>query len=341
MTRLVIILSYELNNEKNLKCSVLFSDLYGTLLDENSENASWEDCKQNFKKISPFLNSFLNKNNFLAIITSANHLGIQCCLEIIQEYLEYINQENRKNIFWFISEKDWMNCGVGFGDSVYLDEMGITVNLIVNKVESVDIVLEKLKDYKIKDIGAIGDGFKEFDLLTKIHDLGGVTGIIGGSFNNKIAIENALSKYNNENKIDKLIKGIADVEYEIYLSSFVTDFHNKFEHSQLTIKQFLEQLRNDSTINGLKRQKDIRIKELQDMVDYGLITEDDLERIIYLDIIVKDRMCYVPLNDINLEYAQNLINQTRQIGANFSIKAVSEKTQLLKSYGNIKMLFNK
>lgn len=341
MARLVIILSYELNNEKNLKCSVLFSDLYGTLLDENPENASWEACKQNFKKISPFLNLYLNKNNFLAIITSANHVGIEGCLEIIQEYSEYINQENWKNIFWFISEKDWMNCGARFGDSVYLDELGITVNLIVNKVESVDIVLEKLKDYKTKELCAIGDGFKEFDLLTKIHELDGLTGIIGGNFYNKITIENVLSKYSNENKIDKLIKGIADVEYEIFLSAFITNFNNELKHSQLTSKQFLEQLRNDPTKNNLKRQKEIRIKELQGMVGSGLITEDDLERIIYLDIVVKDRMIYVPLNDINLEYAQNVINQTYQIGANFSATTASEKTHLLKSNGDIKMLFYK
>ncbi len=295
--------------------------------------------QQKFQKNSIFLNQYLNQNNFLVIVTSANHLGIHACLEIIQEYLEYITHENKKRILWFISDKDWMHCGDGFGDSVYLDKIDVTVNLINNKVESVDIALEKLKNYKIKDIGAIGDSYKEFDMLNKIHQLGGLTGIIRGGFNTKCGIEIFTSKYNNENQIDKLIKGIADVEHDMYTDAFVTSFID--EHLQSTIIQHLNQIRNNPIISDLERQKNIRIKELQDMVNTGLITEDDLERIFYLDIVARDYMIHVPLEEKNLEYVKNLINRSLQIGTNFSKEAVSNNKRLLKSNGNIKMLFNK
>lgn len=332
-------MSYELNNENNLECNVLFSDLFGTLLDESIENASHEACNQNFKKISSFLNQYLNQNNFLVIVTSASHQGIHGCLEIIQEYLGYITNKNKKRILWFISDKDWMNCGDGFGDSVYLDKIDVTINLINNKAESVDIALEKLKNYKIKNIGAIGDSFKEFDMLNKIYQLGGLTGIIGGSFNTKCAIENFISKYNNENQTDKLIKSIADVENDMYIDVFVTSFHNN--HQQLTPIQLLNQIKNNSMISNLEKQKNVRIQELQNMFNTGLITEDDLERILYLDIVARDYMIYVPLENRNLEYAKSLISRSLQIGINFSKEAVSNKKQLLKSKGNIKMLFNK
>lgn len=332
-------MSYELNSENNLECNVLFSDLFGTLLDESIKNASHEACSQNFKKISPFLNQYLNQNNFLVIVTSASHQGIHGCLEIIQEYLEYITDKNKKRILWFISDKDWMNCGDGFGDSVYLDKIDVTVNLINNKIESVDIALEKLRNYKIKDIGAIGDSFKDFDMLNKIYQLGSLTGIIGGSFNTKCGIEHFTSKYSNENEMDKLIKSIADVEKDMYIDAFVTSFHNN--HQQLTSIQLLNQIKNNPMIGNLEKQKNIRIKELQDMVNAGLTTEDDLERILYLDIVAREYMIYVPLENRNLEYARSLINRSLQIGTNFSKEAVSNQKQLLKSKGNIKMLFNK
>ncbi len=54
MIRLVIILSYELNNEEKLECNVLFSDLFGTLLEEDPKKGSREDCNKNFKKIAFF-----------------------------------------------------------------------------------------------------------------------------------------------------------------------------------------------------------------------------------------------------------------------------------------------
>ena len=232
-----------------------------------------------------------------------------------------------------------MHCGDGFGDSVYLDKIDITVNLINNKAESVDIALEKLKNYKIKDIGAIGDSYKEFEMLNKVQQLGGLTGIIGGGYNTKSGIDIFASKYNNEGQIDRLIKGIADVEHGICVDGFVASFIN--EHQQSTIIQHLNQIRNNPIISDLERQKNIRIKELQDMVNTGLITEDDLEKIFYLDIVASDYMNHIPFEEKNLEYAKNLINRSLQIGTNFSKEAVSNNKRLLKSSGNIKMLFNK
>lgn len=332
--------SNTLNSEKEY--NILFSDLFGTLLDER-EIVTNEDAKKECEKVSLMLNKFLSVNNFLVIISSVNHNTPGGLAKIFKMLSDSILEEYRDKIIYFESNiscnpKVEEQYGRGGMTNIY----GLDVYFIDCKEEAVDITLNKLKDYKIKNIGGIGDTANEFGLLNYIYELGGYTGIIGGSINIHEIIQGLLK---GKNDVNNVIEQIAGLEFKIRNHALIADIHNNGGIDNIDIIDRLKYIRNLPEYRYLTEQKNNRIKELTVLFERGTISFSELNRIFYLDSLAYDKLfasaVSIPNEQLNLDKAEEILSKVSVLGSNFSDTAISRQKYLLKTDIDIKTIFGK
>lgn len=331
--------SNTLNSEKEY--NILFSDLFGTLLREKA-GMTMEDVKKEILKISPILNKYLSGNNFLVIISSADHSFPDTLVEIFETISNSVLPEYKDKIIYFMSnilKNELISKKYGRGTSTNI--RGLYVGFIEDKSEAVDITLKKLKGYKIKDIGAIGDTYKEFGLLNEVHNLGGYTGIIGGSYVTRCKIKYLLF---DDNSASNIISKIAELECWIRSGALIKDFIDKRVESgiKMTIIDEIRNIANSQELKNIREQKDNRVKELNELFENGDISIEELKRILYLDCIADDQLFISYMSEeLSAQKAEEVLTQTYIIGENFSENPVSENKQLLKTGADIKRICGK
>ena len=254
--------SNTLNTEKEY--NILFSDLFGTLLSEKSCE-TLEGVKNECKEVAPMLNEFLSSNNFLVIISSVNHNTPECLAQIFKMLSDSVLEEYRDKIIYFESNisfnpKVEKQYGCGGRTSIY----GLDIRFIDFKEEAVDITLDILKDYKIKSIGGIGDTVNEFGLLNYIYELGGYTGIIGGSVTTHEIICGLL---NEKNDVYNIIEQIARLEFRIRNHGLIADIHNNSHLNNMDIIDRLKYINALPEFKYINEEKDNRINELSELFE--------------------------------------------------------------------------
>lgn len=330
--------SNTLNTEEEY--NILFSDLFGTLLSEENINTD-EDIKKEVVKVLPILNKYLSCNNFLSIITSVNHSTPEYLVEIFHSINDGILSQYKDKIFYFmsdISKNPLVLKKYGCGNSANIQ--GLKVWFIDDKSEAVDITLKKLKGYKIKDIGAIGDTYHEFRLLNKISNLGGFTGVIGCNHEINNIIKCSLGNiYNGFDIISK----IAELELQIRRKSLITCFFNKGLGNKTTLMKQIRNIVNLPEYKDIIEKKDNRIKELTELFENGEISLEELKRILYLDYIAYDELYIsdMPHTLLSLDKAEEVLNKTYVMGENFSFSVISENKGLLETNMDIKKICSK
>ena len=88
-------------------------------------------------------------------------------------FYNYVSEANRDKLLFFISEAKG-------GKGTIFEYEDVKVSLIGEKVECVDIVLDKLKNngIQVNNIVGFGDDEKDVDMLFRIQELGGSVGTI-------------------------------------------------------------------------------------------------------------------------------------------------------------------
>ena len=331
--------SNTLNTEKEY--NILFSDLFGTLLsEENTE--TMDDIKKEILYLSPILNQYLSGNNFLSIISSANHGFPDLLAEIFELISNSVLKEYKDKIIYFMSDKLTNELLKKYECGTSSNIRGLEIWFIDDKSEAVDITLKKLKAYKIKDIGAIGDTYKEFGLLNEVHNLGGYTGIIGGSYVTRCQIKYLLC---GDDSPSNIISKIAELERNIRQGAFVSEFINKRIDSgiRMTIIDEIRNIANSPEYKNINKQRDNRVKELNELFENGDISLKELNRILYLNCIADDQLFIssMPYKELSAKKAEEVLNETHILGEKFSENPVSENKQLLKTGMDIKRICGK
>lgn len=330
--------SNTLNTEEEY--NILFSDLFGTLLsEENTE--TMEDVKEEILKVIPILNKYLSDNNFLSIVSSANHGFPDRLAEIFELISNSVLKEYKGKIIYFMSDKITNELLKKYECGTSSNIRGIEIWFINDKSEAVDITLKKLKGYKIKDIGAIGDTYKEFGLLNEVYNLGGYTGVIGGSYVTRCKIKYLLC---GDDSAPNIISKIAELECWVRSGALIKDFiDNRVESGiRMTIIDEIRNIANSQELKNIREQKDNRVKELNKLFENGDISIEELRRILYLNCIADDQLFISSMSEeLSTQKVEEVLTQTHIIGENFSENPVSENKQLLKTGMDIKRICGK
>lgn len=332
--------SNTLNTEEEY--NILFSDLFGTLLSEE-KSETMDDIKKEILYLSPILNEYLSGNNFLSIISSVNHNTPECLAEIFKMLSDSVLEEYRDKIIYFesnISFNPKVKKEYGCGGSINI--YGLDITFIDFKEEAVDITLNKLKGYKIKSIGGIGDTANEFELLNYIHELGGYTGIIGGSVTTHEIMSSLLNEKNN---VHNIIEQIARLEFRIRSHGLIGDIHNNGYLNNMDIIDQFKYIGSLPEFKYINEEKDNRINELSELFKRGDISLVELNRIFYLDSLAFDKLfasaVSIPNEQLNLDKAEEILSKVSVLGSNFSDTAISGQKHLLKANIDIKMILGK
>lgn len=298
--------------------NILFSDLFGTLIDE-TKCKTYDGIERECAKLAPILNKYLSGNNFLIIISSLNHVALDSLAYVFSMLSSKILPEYRDKIIYFMSAISKNPEAKQLGKSINM--YNLQINFVNQKEEAIELALDKLKNYKIKNICAMGDSASEFELLNVVSKLGGYTCVVGGNFESNGYIEGLLLNSNQS-----IIEKIAKLEFEIRVMALISEKHSKYS-SKNSGKDVVE----SQEFKDINEKKKNRIREL---INSGFST-DALKRILYLDFIVNDRLfcpnpSYEEKNDLNK--AEEALAQISIIAKNFLPEPVSNQKVIKKNY---------
>lgn len=305
---------------QNQKAGVVFSDLECTLVG-GGELWTWEEYTEECKKAAEFINLIISNNNYFVIVSSSYHDAVERVARKYNIIYNLLSKENRDKIIFFCSHNQVM-------DEKKFDD--ITVSLIKEKEECVDIVLKKLKEagIEITEILGLGDDEKDLNMLLKIKELGGNVGIIADS---TMRFCNLLQYLDFEKRtLDENIDKIIEYEFSIESNKLI---NKTIEEAQRKRINFIEHFTGSEEYVDLIDRKTARKSELKEGYLSGNITAEALQNCLTAaELTVRYYNRYVREKELSGEQIDvGIDKKIYALTENISSSAISTNTNMLKS----------
>lgn len=328
----------ELSNKK--RYDILFTDIDGTLIDGTNDQdgktiSTFEQDLEKHRKLSDFYNSILKGNNIMVVVTSTFHNDSRKKLKNIDKV---IDEKNKKKVLYFMSDKDR-----GTPEFINIDKLiykGIEITLVKNKKEAVDKVLNYLKESNV-EIGTIygmGDSIADVDMLLRIKELGGITGLVAdenifGRYTPGYVVP---SKITHEN-IEEVANNIAETEFRFERHNLINKYRSLYG------VEFIKYIRTSDEFKTLKKKQESRALEIQEKFLCGALIRDDLVGLVYLSSLAFQ---YIMRNS-NYEgngifyYDKDKYDEILKLGENVSTRVLERQSDLLLGRSIVKLFDNK
>lgn len=250
---------------------ILFTDLFGTLVSPDLSIAKefFGDIDREFYLVCQYINDFLRKDNYIAIVTAPGGHGDfgtvfnnqlsklnSYIADDVRSHIVYYLQGNEKNIPQdHIYKKDINGKIYYIGDSLF---EGI---LIDKKEKSINDFLRMIKPpYQIY---GIGDSGNDIPMLLKVEEIGGESSIM----------DTYLYRYSygeEGREIDKIIDNQLDIEFKFQVQQAI-------ENNRLEGRITDEYVRSEQEILLLERRRQ-RKYELYQLFWQGELDLDKIKR---------------------------------------------------------------
>lgn len=248
--------------------NILFSDVFGTLVtnkkicdivgikEHYSFRRAWDE---EFANLSVLLNEYLlQENNYLVLVTSSTHESMSVIYKMFKDLIKNITPEFQNRIMLFVSEVYGRRELFEKDLDEIPDEEQLEINLINNKSESVEIVLQRLKDFSINSIYAIGDSEKDLDMLLLVKGLCGKPVIIG------------------ELKDDT----IENISSEVIFNYYRIDRLN-YQRAYRSIHDNYAEIKNDEKYIKMMNYQEQKKLDLLNLLNEGLCTEEMIKKALH------------------------------------------------------------
>ena len=264
--------SYNEVANKNSSYGVVFTDMECTLIGGGvKELETWELYGKACKKVSQLIDLILSAGNYFVIVSSSHHDAKERVARKYNIIYDCLSDQNKEKILFFISDVEEK-----YGKGTIEKFDNISARLIGEKVECIDIVLQKLFDdgVNINTIVGFGDDEKDVDMLFRIQELGGTVATVAEE---KMYLTNLFSFPQIDGKNYKdIIKEISEKEHSIdmhiLISKFTRNPKNGFSLSGLA---------KCSELAEIKQQQQDRIDELTLLFENGQIDNSYLQKCLY------------------------------------------------------------
>lgn len=328
----------KLSREK--RYDLLFTDIDGTLIDGMNDETgevitTFEQELEKKKKLSKLLNLILEGNNIIIVVSSTHHGDIRRKLKNLDEV---IDDKNKKKVLYFISDRSR-----GVEEFKTLDKCvyeGIEITLVDNKCEAVNKVLDEFKKANI-EIGRIygmGDSIVDIDMLLKIKELGGMSGLVADEYE----ICHGTTEYDipslvNHENIKEVANNIAKTEFRFERYNLIGKYRRLYG------SKFIEFIRASDDLKVLKEKQESRSLEIQEKFLCGVLTRDDLIKLVYLPSLA---FKYV-LKNVKTDkagmiyYDEDKYNEVLGLGKNISTHVLERQPDLLLGRSIVKLFDNK
>lgn len=243
---------------------VLFTDLFGTLISPDSSISKqyFGDMDRELRFVSQYLNEFLNKDNYVAVVTNVGGHGDRIAPIINNELTKlnsYILKDLRTHIIYYlifnreIEEDACISKENVDGKMCYIGNHSFKTISIDKKEEAINDFLETMKEpYQIY---GIGDSEKDIPMLLRVEGMGGKSSFIDTYL------------YRHEKTIDKIIEDELHVEYHFEMQKNIRN---------MTME---ERERGDSEeLYSLLVKREKRKQELYELLYSGELNLDELNR---------------------------------------------------------------
>ena len=154
------------------KRKVVFTNFFDTIARRAIKHDNIEG-KQELKRVQDFLNDFLDKNNYMFILTLLDHTSLEDFLIIFNKIAQGIEEEKIKNLSFHIT---------GLSDTYKLIEThklpdsNVVVNQYHSNKQTVTTSLIKNLSIGMQDhIVAAGSSLHDINMLLNLHDIGGTS----------------------------------------------------------------------------------------------------------------------------------------------------------------------
>lgn len=311
-----------LNNNKledNKSFGVVFTDLECSLIGGGTKRLeTWELYERECKEVSRFIDQILSLNNYFVIVSSSHHDAKERISRKFNFFYNYVSEANRDKLLFFISEAKG-------GKGTIFEYEDVKVSLIGEKVECVDIVLDKLKNngIQVNNIVGFGDDEKDVDMLFRIQELGGSVGTIADK---DMYLTNEFSFIDiNDDNYEEVIKKIVDDEFSVD-----TMILSRMKQNEYSGGNFFKQLFSSSELKSILEKKDKRQEELKNAYVVGEVNKDTLQRCLYVAELTRRYFIRYHFSDDNfVGYGEELLGKVYSISENYSDKALSTCGRLL------------
>ena len=173
---------------------VLFTDLVDTLINSNNE---WT---KEVEMVSRYLNEFLSKGNYVAVVTSPNGHGSIGYIfnDMLIPLHQSVDKSFRDRLVYYLQgngriyEDDNVIKKNTHGKTYYLGNNGVYGIGVSKKEEAIDDFLQAKKEPF--SMYAIGDNDRDIPMLLRTQELGGFSSFIGNSIDEEVSIKDIIDE---------------------------------------------------------------------------------------------------------------------------------------------------
>lgn len=324
---------YEQINDKKVSYGVMFSDLECTLIGGGKEKLeTWELYEKAFYQVAGLIDTILSFNNYFVIVSSVHHDLKERIARKFNYIYSRLSDENKDKIRFFISDvSEDSDENISSKEDDKTTEWkfeDISVMLIDEKSECVDIVLEDLvsKGIDINTIVGVGDDEKDVEMLFRIQELGGSVATIA---ERESYLTNCFSFPEiNEFTYKDIVKKIVDQEYSID-ENLLCGCLMKQQKCE-SFSSVLRFIKDSPDYKEIQDKKGIRIDELISLYESGEVDDLYLQRCLYNAELAYRYFYRYQYNDsYQVGYGEELLNKITSISLYHSSKSLSNNEQLL------------
>ena len=173
---------------------VLFTDLVDTLI--NSDN----EWTKEVEIVTRYLNEFLSKGNYVAVVTSPNGHGSIGYIfnDMLIPLHQSVDKSFRDRLVYYLQgngriyEDDNVIKKNTHGKTYYLGNNGVHGIGVSKKEEAIDDFLQAKKEPF--SMYAIGDNDRDIPMLLRTQELGGFSSFIGNSIDEEVSIKDIIDE---------------------------------------------------------------------------------------------------------------------------------------------------
>ncbi|HIT37718.1 MAG TPA: hypothetical protein IAB59_04520 [Candidatus Onthousia faecipullorum] len=173
---------------------VLFTDLVDTLINSNNE---WT---KEVEMVSRYLNEFLSKGNYVAVVTSPNGHGSIGYIfnDMLIPLHQSVDKSFRDRLVYYLQgngriyDDDNVIKKNTHGKIYYLGNNGVYGIGVSKKEEAIDDFLQVQKEPF--SMYAIGDSDRDIPMLLRVQELGGFSSFIGNSIDEEVSIKDIIDE---------------------------------------------------------------------------------------------------------------------------------------------------
>ena len=173
---------------------VLFTDLVDTLINSNNE---WT---KEVEMVSRYLNEFLSKGNYVAVVTSPNGHGSIGYIfnDMLIPLHQSVDKSFRDRLVYYLQgngriyDDDNVIKKNTHGKTYYLGNNGVYGIGVSKKEETVDAFLQDKKE--TFSMYAIGDSDRDIPMLLRVQELGGFSSFIDNSIDDDVSIKDIIDE---------------------------------------------------------------------------------------------------------------------------------------------------